>query len=124
MDYSNYSREQLLELIEELNALNKQLLIEKEQEDRLDFAWTGNLGHWYFNIKTNSVVFNPMKAEAMGYSIEELPEKVPYQFFTDKIHPEDYEATMEAMRQNMYGKSEVYEVEYRIQTNCMRKNQI
>jgi hypothetical protein len=58
VDYSNYTREQLLKAIDELEALNKKLLMESEQEDRLDFAWTGNLGHWYFNIKTNNVVFN------------------------------------------------------------------
>lgn len=42
MDYSNYSREQLIQRIEELEMLNRQLLDEKEQEDRLDFSWTGN----------------------------------------------------------------------------------
>ena len=59
MDYTNYTREQLIETITELKMLNKQLLLEKEQEAKLDFAWTGNLGHWYFNIKTGTVVFNP-----------------------------------------------------------------
>lgn len=43
MDYASYSSEQLIQRIEELEILNKQLLDEKEQEDRLDFAWTGNL---------------------------------------------------------------------------------
>lgn len=43
MDYSSYSSEQLIQRIEELEILNKLLLDEKEQEDRLDFAWTGNL---------------------------------------------------------------------------------
>lgn len=102
-------------MINELKILNKQLLLEKEQEAKLDFAWTGNLGHWYFNIKTGNVVFNPLKVVALGYTMDELPEKVNYKFFTDKLHPDDYQSTMDAMKLNMEGKADVYECEYRIQ---------
>lgn len=115
MDYSKCTKEELIELIDELNMLNKELLSEKENEDKLDFAWTGNLGHWYFNIKTSSVVFNPLKVMAMGYTMDELPEKINYKFFTDRLHPDDYENTMNAMILNMQGKTNVYECEYRIQ---------
>jgi len=115
MDYSKYTREQLIEMIDELKMLNKELLSEKEKEAKLNFAWTGNLGHWYFNIKTGFVVFNPLKIIALGYTMEELPEKVSYKFFTDKLHPEDYQKTMKAMMLNMKGKTNVYECEYRIQ---------
>lgn len=115
LDYSNYTKEQLIEIIDELEILNKHLLSEKEQEARLDFAWTGNLGHWYFNIKTGHAVFNPLKVAALGYTMEELPKKISYKFFTDKLHPDDYENTMNAMRRNLEGKTDVYECEYRIQ---------
>lgn len=114
MEYSNYSKEQLIQRIEELEMLNRQLLDEKEQEDRLDFAWTGNLGHWYWNVRTNTVTFNPLKVITLGYQMDELPEKVTYQFFTDKLHPEDHPKAMQAMMDHLYGKAEVYEVEYRI----------
>ncbi len=89
LNYANYTREQLVEMIDELKMLNNQLLLEKEQEVRLDFAWTGNLGHWYFNIKTGNVVFNPLKVAVLGYTMDELPEKVSYKFFTDKLHPDE-----------------------------------
>jgi len=68
MDYSKLTREQLIQTIEELKMLNRQLLEEKEQEIGLDFSWTGNLGHWYWNIKTNTVTFNPLKVTTLGYS--------------------------------------------------------
>ena len=61
MNHDNKTRDQLLERIEELELLNRELLAEKEQEIRLEYAWTGNLGHWYWNIKTNAVTFNPLK---------------------------------------------------------------
>lgn len=96
MECNNFTKEQLLERIEELEILCGELLKEKEQEAKLDYAWTGNLGHWYWNIKTNAVTFNLMKATALGYDKSELPEPVPYQFFTDKLHPDDYQNTMDA----------------------------
>ena len=115
MDLSKYNRDQLIERITELEMLNKELLSEKEQENRLNFAWSGNLGHWYWNMKTNSVVFNKLKATTLGYTVEEIPEKVNYQFFTEKLHPDDYQNTMNAMILHMEGKANVYETEYRIQ---------
>jgi diguanylate cyclase (GGDEF)-like protein/PAS domain S-box-containing protein len=118
MDYEKLSKVELINIIEELQLLNQELLEESERQAGLDFAWTGNLGHWYWNVKTNTVTFNQLKIKALGYSMEELPDKTGYQFFTDKIHPEDYKKTMTAMLDHLSGKSPVYEVEYRIQTKA------
>ena len=85
MDYEELSQEQLLSRIQELEILNRQLLEEKEQETRLEYAWTGNLGHWYWNIKTNAVTFNPLKITTLGYDKSEIPERVTYQYFTEKL---------------------------------------
>ena len=114
MDYTEFSREQLLDRIKSLEMLTQELLNEKEQETRLEYAWTGNLGHWYWNIKTNEVTFNPLKVTTLGYDKSEIPENVPYQFFTDKLHPEDFQKAMDAMRDHLYDKADVYEIEYRI----------
>ena len=116
MDYRMMSKEELLERVMELEMLNKELMAEKEQERMLDFAWAGNLGHWYWNIAANSVVFNPLKVARLGYAMDELPQKVPFSFFTEKLHPDDYEDTMENMRRHMQGETEAYEVEYRIRS--------
>lgn len=115
MDYGKFSREQLLEKIHSLEMLTQELLKEKQQETRLKYAWAGNLGHWYWNIKTNEVTFDPLKVTTLGYEKSEVPEHVTYQFFTDKLHPDDYEPAMDAMRAHLYGQAHVYEVEYRIQ---------
>lgn len=116
MNYTELSKEELLQHIYELELLNKQLLKEKEQDTRLEYAWTGNLGHWYWNVQTNKVTFNHLKVTTLGYTETEIPEKVTYQFFTDKLHPDDYQKTMDAMRNHLYGNIGVYEVEYRIRT--------
>ena len=114
MKYADLTKEQLLAKIESLEMLSHQLLLEKEQETRLEYAWTGNLGHWYWNVKTDEVTFNPLKTAALGYGSHDIPEHVTYRFFTDLLHPEDLETAMEAMRGHLYGKTDVYEVEYRI----------
>lgn len=115
MDYLKYDFDQLIERINELEVLNKQLLNEKEQETRLDFAWVGNLGNWYWNRKTNTVTCNDLKITTLGYMMDEIPKKLTHQFFTDKLHPDDYEKTMQAMTLHLQGKASVYEIEYRIQ---------
>lgn len=109
------SYDMLLKKVSELEMLNRELLKEKAQETLLDFAWAGNLGHWYWNIRTNDVTFNPLKITTLGYTLDEVPEQVSYQFFTDKLHPEDYARAMTVMRNHLQGKTSVYELEYRIQ---------
>lgn len=116
MDHQDDSREQLLERINALEMLNRELLKEKEQETRLEYAWTGNLGHWYWNIRTNEVTFNPLKVTVLGYDKSEIPEHVTYQYFTEKLHPDDYSKTMDSMLDHLHGTTEVYEAEYRIRT--------
>lgn len=116
MSYINLTKEQLLERIEELEILNREILKEKEQETRLEYAWTGNLGHWYWNRKTNTVTFNPLKVTALGYDKSEIPKHVNFQFFTDKLHPDDYQKIMNIMTDHLNGKTTVYEAEYRIRT--------
>ena len=114
MNYEYLSKEELLNKIYHLEALNRELLKEKEQETKLEYAWTGNLGNWYWNIQDNSVRFNPLKVTSLGYTEDEILEEVSYQFFTDKLHPDDYEKTMDAMRDHLSGEVNVYEIEYRI----------
>ena len=108
------TKEELLLKINEQKMLIDELLAEKAAEAKLDYPWKGNLGHWYWNVQTNDVVFNPLKLEALGYSVDELPEKVPYDFFTNKLHPDDYDQVMANMLEHMKGQTPVYEVEYRI----------
>lgn len=114
-NYQEYTKEELIKKIDSLERLNKELLLTFQKTERLEFGWTGNLGQWFWNYATNEVTFNPLKAEAIGYSKEELPETVPFQFFTEKIHPDDIERVMQLMRDHLKGETPVWEVKYRIQ---------
>ena len=47
MTLGELTKEELISKIEEQERLIQELLQEKERETRLEYAWTGNLGHWY-----------------------------------------------------------------------------
>lgn len=114
--YKDQDKDALIKKIEELESLIDELKKEREVGDMLNFGWAGNLGRWLWHIDSNTVIYNPLKATTLGYSKDELPQNVGYQFFTEKLHPDDYENTMEAMRKHLKGEKSVYETEYRIKT--------
>lgn len=113
--YEDRTKEELIQEIRSLKMTNREILETLQETERLEFSWTGNLGQWFWNFPLNEVSFNPMKAGALGYQKEELPETVPFQFFTDKLHPEDYDYVMDQMRAHLAGEVPVWEVRYRIQ---------
>lgn len=108
--------EALKKELDSVKRLNNALLNLQEEQDSLEFAWSGNLGHWFWDFTVNRVTFNPMKAMALGFTREELPDYVDFQFFTDRLHPDDYERVMDAMRDHLSNKIPVWEVKYRIKT--------
>ncbi|MDF2947160.1 MAG: pleD [Bacillales bacterium] len=115
-NYTKFTKKELINRILDLEDIIKCLKTEKDQAELLKFPWIGNLGHWHFNIQKNIVVCNSKKITTLNYDINEIPATIGHEFFTDKLHPEDYERVMESMRQHVSGKTNAYEVEYRIQT--------
>lgn len=103
--------QEILQLKQTVSALMK----EKNAKELLDFPWVGNLGHWTWHVKSNKVYFNDGKILALGYTREEINKEINYQFFTDKLHKDHYGPVMQNMLNHLEGKTDVYEVEYRIQ---------
>jgi len=116
MDIRKMTKAELIAKIKNLELMLSQMNEENEKSVSLEFSWTGNLGHWFWNYRTNEVMFNPMKVLALGYDRTEIPESVTYQFFTEKIHPDDYKKTMDSMISLLKNKASIYECEYRIRT--------
>lgn len=98
----------------ELEEVLKQMKNSTNQEELLTFPWVGNLGQWHWMVKSNEVVFNDRKVLNLGYSLEEIPKKIGFDYFTSKIHPDDYERVMDNMRHHLMNLTSAYEVEYRI----------
>lgn len=72
------------------------------------FAW------WEWRIPHNRVIFNDIKATMLGYDPADFT-GAGYEAFTTLIHPNDYEKSMDAMRAVLTGKSDLYQIDYRIQ---------
>ncbi len=71
----------------------------------------GNLAWWEMELPSKKVCHAEPKAEILGYSPENFDH---YEDFTELIHPDDYEDTMQAMRNHIEGRKDKYEAEYRI----------
>lgn len=96
-------------------------MIQKEREDlriankRLQQALElGNMAWWEWDLTTNQVEMHEKKATMLGYTLDEFPKDV-YEI-CKLIHPEDYDATMKAMKEHLEGKSKMYDAVYRIKT--------
>lgn len=113
-DLQSMPNEQLVQRVQQLEANLALLEAERQKQFNLEYEWSGNLGHWQWDISSNCVTFNSLKATALGYNPSEIDGPIGFEFFTEKLHPEDYERVMENMRSHLFGKSDAYEVEYRI----------
>lgn len=111
----NSSREELIKKVNELQNLLDAMKADKDNQELINFPWVGNLGNWYWSLIDNTVIFNDQKVLALGYSREEIPQKIGFEYFTEKIHPDDHDQVMENMRSHLYGKTPAYETTYRIQ---------
>jgi two-component system CheB/CheR fusion protein len=72
-----------------------------------EFAW------WDWDIVNNKVSFNEHKVTMLGYSMEDFKD-AGYQAFTNLLHPDDYERTMQAMRDHLESRAPLYQIDYRI----------
>lgn len=114
--YDDFSKDDLIDKVKAQEDMLEALKRKKNEEELLDFPWAGNLGHWHWNVQTDDVVCNDKKITTLNYTKSEIPEELGFEFFTSKLHPDDYEMVMNNMRQHLIGKTNSYEVEYRIQT--------
>lgn len=112
--YSDISKKELIEILQNRDNFIASFIEEQEQYRGLNMKWTGNLGHWYWSVKTNTVKFNPLKVKALGYTESEVPLDCGFEFFTEKLHPGDYEDVMQNMRDHLEGRTDSYDAEYRI----------
>ena len=111
--YQSLTKEELLELLEKKEERLKEEIEYNNEEFLVQFQWAGNLGQWKWYFDENRVVFNDKKVTQIGYDPSLIGE-VGFEFFTNKLHPDDYEAVMDNMRNHLKGETPAYEVEYRI----------
>lgn len=113
-NYDAWSREQLVDYLKKVESYNTELkhsLATGNNTFLNEFKWAGNLGQWFWYYDQNKVLFNEKKTLSLGYNPKKIGE-IGFEFFTNKLHPDDYERVMENMRNHLQGKTLAYEVEY------------
>ncbi len=82
-------------------------------DERLETAFQGaGVAWWDWDRATGSVAASPQKFAMLGYSSDEISSSVDD--WIARIHPEDREAAMAAMRHTLTGESDHYECTYRL----------
>ncbi len=71
----------------------------------------GNIAWWEVELPSGNVFFNENKTKMLGYDANDFTH---YSDFTKLVHPDDYENMMQAFREHLASKKDVYECEYRI----------
>ena len=113
MEYNKWKKEDLIKRIQDLEEQLEKEIDVANDSFLVEFPWAGNLGQWHWFYDQNKVIFNDKKISQLGYDPMVVGE-VGFQFFTDKLHPDDYEPVMQNMRDHLMAKTLAYEVEYRI----------
>ncbi|MGB4800692.1 MAG: PAS domain-containing protein [Candidatus Saccharimonadales bacterium] len=80
-----------------------------------DIAWR------FMELPSGAINTSDTKSRMLGYT--DPSAFGHYKSYTDLLHPDDYDPTMQAMRNHLAGKAEWYEMRYRIKipkTNTSR----
>jgi len=89
--------------------------LEKTQV-RLEFAVdTARLAWWEMDLATGKVQFDERKVRMAGYDPQAFQD-ITYHAFTNLVHPDEYEAVMQAMRELIDGRQPTYSADYRLRT--------
>ena len=97
----------------EKETIEEQLVELKELKERMELALLGNNdGLWDWNIIDNSVYFSPRWKEMLGYSDHEIPNE--FSTWEDRVHPDELEAVLLKVQENIDGKTDYYEVVNRL----------
>lgn len=89
-------------------------LLDDEQKVMEAFK-ASDKGYWYWDIGQRELFFSEEVIRMLGY----LPEEKKTWTFTEwgsLLHPEDYERYFSALNSQLKGTSEIFDIQYRIQT--------
>lgn len=82
-------------------------------EERWSFALEGaGDGVWDWDVRTNVVFFSPQWKRMLGYEEHELPNQ--FEEWSKRVHPDDLDATLDAVQRHLRGDAPYYQVEHRM----------
>ena len=83
-----------------------ELEVELNDSYQLKFPWAGNLGRWERDYRSGRISCSELKVHALGFELAEMGPLVGD--WTARIHPQDYDSAMNAMRRHLAGDVDVY----------------
>jgi diguanylate cyclase (GGDEF)-like protein/PAS domain S-box-containing protein len=96
-----------------LNVVSNREAALAASEERFDLAMRGsNDGLWDWNLRTNQVYFSPRWKSMIGYGVDEITND--FETWRNHLHPDDISPTLQAVDDYVAGKTENYEVEFRL----------
>ncbi|MCA1765552.1 MAG: response regulator [Desulfobulbaceae bacterium] len=101
--------------IRDLTTYNEVVQQLQKSEERLHLALDiSSDGVWDRNVVTGETVYGENWAKLLGYTLAELKQgKIK---FTDLLHPEDREKTLDLIAEHFRGETERYVAEFRLRT--------
>ena len=86
-----------------------------DSEERLNMVLdaTGE-GEWDWNAQTGEVHFSTRYCQMLGYEQGDLPPR--YATWADLLHPDDRQASENAVRAHLEGRTEAFRMEFRLRT--------
>lgn len=90
-------------------AKSNNVIINQRLQDALEL---GKMAWWEWDATTGKVTMDEKKATMIGYILKEFPDTV--EGICSLIHPDDYEETMQIMRDHLSGKLPEWLATYRI----------
>lgn len=85
----------------------------RESEERLSMAFrSGHVGFWDWDVASGAVHYNDEWANLIGYTLDEITPT--YYFWEKHIHPDDKQASVQAVEDHLAGRTRDFEIEHRL----------
>ena len=101
----------LVEDITDKKSVQQQL--KNERQRLLNIIQGTRAGLWEWNVQTGETVFNPIWAEIVGYTLEELT-PICIKTWTSLVHPEDLQKSGELLEKHFSGELPYYDCQCRM----------
>lgn len=103
----------MMAVIADLTELKRTELALRLSQERLQLAVSGSsLGLWDWNIATGETFFDSQWKAMLGYAETEIENNI--QSWESLLHPEDKPKVMELLKTYWEGRTDLYEVEFRM----------
>jgi len=97
----------------DISKLREQIKQTERIKNRLEkILEVGKIAWWEYDLETNYVDYSDSKATMLGYPVDEFPNDV-YEI-CEYIHKDDYDEAMQSMKDYLTGKSEEWDIIYRL----------